>query len=298
MPPEGEPLNEAEIAKIERWIAQGAKDDTAAIAQSAAIPAPPRYRTLPSVTSLAWSPDSTLLAVTGSGEVVLHSNDGERIDGRLAGTAPRLESVAFSLDGKLLAVAGGAPSEFGEIQLWEVATRKLIRTIRTSNDSVFGVSFSPDATHIAVGCADKLVRAFDVGTGAEVMKCDNHIDWVFATAFTKDGARVVSGSRDKAVKLIDLSTGRLIDDINRPHEPVFSLVRHPREDLIAFGSEGGAIRLYRAEPRGGRLAEGDDKENSFVREFERIRGSVQALGFSADGEMLAAATAAGEWKIY
>jgi WD40 repeat protein len=130
------------------------------------------------------------------------------------------------------------------------------------------------------------------------MKCDNHIDWVFATVFTKDGARVVSVSRDKAVKLIDLSTGRLLDDINRPREPIFSLARHPHEDLIAFGSEAGTVRLHRAEPRGGRLAEGDDKENSFVREFERIRGPVHALGFSADGEMLAAASAAGEWKIY
>lgn len=298
MPPEGEPLNEDEVAKIERWIAQGARDDTSAAAEVPVVPAPPRYRLLPAVTSLAWSPDGSFLAVTGSGEIVLHSGDGERVTGRLVGTAPRVESLAFSPDGKLLAAAGGAPSEFGEIQLWEVAAQKLVRTIRTSKDSVFGVSFSPDATRVAVGCADKLVRAFDVATGAEVMKCDNHIDWVFATAFTKDGARVISVSRDKAVKLIDVSTGRLIDDINRPREPVFSLARHPREDWIAFGSDAGAVRLHRAEPRGGRLAEGDDKENSFVREFERIRGPVHALVFSADGEMLAAATAAGDWKIF
>lgn len=298
MPPEGEPLTGDEIAKIERWIAQGAQNDRAVAAEIPAAPEPPTYRSLPAVTSLAWSPDGTLLAVTGSGEVLFHSAADQHITGRLVGTAPRVESIAFSADGKLLAAAGGAPSEFGEIQLWEVGTQKLVRTIRTLSDSVFGVSFSPDGSRVAVGCADKLVRAFDAATGVEVMKCDNHIDWVFATAFTKDGARLVSVSRDKAVKLIDLSTGRLIDDINRPREPVYSLARHPREDLIAFGSEAGAVRLHRAEPRGGRLAEGDDKENSFVREFERIRGPVHALSFSADGEMLAAATAAGEWKIY
>ena len=298
MPPDGEPLSEDEVAKIARWIAQGAANDIATAEGSLAAAAPPRYRALPAIASVAWSPDGALLAVSGTGEVVLHQVDEQRIAGRLPGTAPRVESIAFSADGKLLAAAGGAPSEFGEIQLWEVGAQKLVRTIRTSTDSVFGVSFSPDASRVAVGCADKLVRAFDAGTGLEVMKCDNHIDWVFATAFTKDGARVVSASRDKAVKLIDLSTGRLIDDINRPREPVLSLARHPREDWIAFGSETGEIRLHRAEPRGGRLAEGDDKENSFVREFERIRGPVHALAFSGDGEMLAAATAAGEWKIY
>jgi len=296
MPPEGEPLIAEEIARIERWIAQGAKDDTPPPGEL--TPAAPVYRLLPAVVSLAWSPDAAILAVAGTGEVVLHSGDGERIVGRLLGTAPRIESIAFSADGKLLAACGGAPSEFGEIQLWNVAEQKLVRTIRTSRDSVFGVSFSPDATRVAIGCADKLVRAFDVATGAEVMKCDNHIDWVFATAFAKDGARVVSASRDKAVKLIELASGRLIDDINRPREPVLSLARHPKEDWVAYGSDAGAVRLHRIEPRGGRLAEGDDKENSFIREFERLKGAVQALAFSADGETLAVASVGGEWRTF
>lgn len=296
MPPEGDPLTVDETAKIERWIAQGAKDDTPPPVEVA--PTAPVYRLLPAVSSLAWSPDGALLAVAGTGEVVLHSGDGERIVARLVGTAPRIESLAFSKDGKLLAVCGGAPSEFGEIQLWNVADHKLTRTIRTSRDSVYGVSFSPDASRVAVGCADKLVRAFDVSTGAEVMKCDNHIDWVFATAFAQDGARVISASRDKAVKLIEVSSGRLIDDINRPREPILSLARHPKEDWVAYGSDAGAVRLHRVEPRGGRLAEGDDKENSFIREFERLKGPIHSLSFSADGEMLVVGSAGGEWRIF
>src|SRR5439155_26499100 len=100
-------------------------------------------------------------------------------------------------------------SEFGEIELWNPGTQQLVRSIHASNDSVFGLSFSPDQSQVAVGCADKTVRAFSVSDGKERMTCNNHIDWVFGTAFNQDGTRLVTVSRDKAVKLINVATGPL-----------------------------------------------------------------------------------------
>jgi WD40 repeat protein len=184
MPEDGEPLTRAEIALIERWIAEGAKDDTPEGPALHKLTAPPVYYSAPAVAALAWSPTGNLLAVAGYHEVLLHDPDGSEPVGRLVGNSPRVESLAFSSDGKLLAVAGGAASEYGEIQIWDVASRTLVRSIVTTTDSVFGVSFSPDASKVAVGCADKTVRAFSLSDGREVMKCDNHIDWVFATAFS------------------------------------------------------------------------------------------------------------------
>jgi WD40 repeat protein len=256
------------------------------------------YRTLPAISAFAWSPDGSVLAVAGFHEVLLHSGDGSRILGRLVGHSPRIESLVFSPDGKQLAVAGGAASEYGEIAIWDVATQQMVRSILTTKDSVFGVSFSPDGSRVAVGCADKTVRAFDVSDGREVMKCDNHIDWVYATCFSDDGKRLVSASRDRAVKLIDVATGRLIDDVNIPRDPVLGLARHPRENLVVFGDEKGGIRIHKMEPRGGRLAEGDNKENSYVRECERMPGAVHALAWSADGHWIAAGCATGETRVF
>lgn len=298
MPSEGDPLTKEEVAIIERWIAQGAKDDTPADAGIHKLSAPPVYRALPSVSALAWSPDGSVIAVAGYHEVLLHSSDGERLTGRLVGFSPSIASLAFSPDGRLLATAGGATSEYGEIQLWDVATQKLLRSIRTSNDTVFGVSFSPDGSRVAVGGADKLVRAFAVADGSEVMKCDNHIDWVFGTAFSNDGARLVTGSRDRAVKLIDVASGHLIDDVNKARDSVQCLTRHPREDLVVFGDDKGGLRIHKMEPRGGRLAEGDDKENSFLRECERMPGPVHGLAWSADGNLIGAACATGEVRLF
>ncbi len=298
MPDEGEPLTADEVAVFEKWIAQGAADDTPAGIPLRALAVPPVYHGAPAIAALAWSPDGSLLAVGGFHEVLLHDGSGSQLVARLPGSSPRIESIAFSADGKLLAVAGGAASEYGEIQIWDVATRKILRSIITTTDTVYGVSFSPDASKVAVGCADKTVRAFSVVDGAELMKCDNHIDWVFATAFSGDGTRLVSASRDRAVKLIDVASGRLIDDVNRPRDVALSLARNPRADEVAYGDDKGGVRIYRMEPRGGRLAEGDDKENSYVRECDRLPGAVPALAWSWDGSLIAAGCTSGEARVF
>jgi WD40 repeat protein/mono/diheme cytochrome c family protein len=297
MPKEGEPLNPAEIALIRRWIAEGAKADSPSAVSRRPV-SPPVYKTLPAIPAIAYSPDGTLLAIAGHHEVILRSADGAQVVARLIGDAPRVESLAFSTDGKLLAACGGAPSEFGEIQIWDVAARSLIRSIKTSNDTVYGVSFSPDATRVAVGCADKIIRAFSVTDGKQVMQCDNHIDWVFATAWSLDGTKVATASRDKALKLIDVATGHLIDDINQPREPLFALARSPKADVIVSGGENGQIYLHRMEPRGGRLSEGDNKELSAIKEVERLPGPAAAVAWSADGTRIAAGGTRGEVRVW
>jgi WD40 repeat protein len=297
MPKEGEPLTKAEIALLTRWIAEGAKDDSPA--QISRTPAtPPEYRSLPALPAIAFSPDGAVLAIAGHHEVILRSGDGQQLLARLLGESPRLESLAFSPDGKWLAACGGASSEFGEIQIWDVPTRALVRSIKTSNDTVYGVSFSPDGTRVAVGCADKLVRAFTVADGQEIMRCDNHIDWVFATAWTLDGTRLATASRDKALKLIEVKSGHLIDDINRQREPMLVLARNPKADVIFSGGENGGLWLHKMEPRGGRLAEGDDKELSAIKEIERLPGPVGAVAWSADGTRIAAGSPSGEVRVW
>ncbi len=298
MPRDGDPLTRSEVELISRWILEGAVADPSFDTGTRRPAEPPRYRALPASHALAFSPDGSWLAVPGRHEILLHHADGSGIASRLAGDSPRLESLAFSKDGTLLVACGGAVSEFGEIQIWDMASRELRRSIKTSSDSFYGVSLSPDNRLVAVGGADRLVRVFNIADGSEVMRCDNHLDWVFGTAFTNDSLRVATVSRDKAAKLIEIASGRLIDDINQTRDPLNCLVRHPIDDLIATGGMEGKIRLFRMEPRGGRLAEGDNREESFVREFEHMASPIQAIAFSPDDHFIACGGISGEVRIF
>jgi hypothetical protein len=297
MPKEGDPLSKDEIALIERWIRQGAKDDTPAEAASRYTKdQPPIYQAPPVISSVAYSPDGKTLAVSGYYEVLLHHADGSGIIDRLVGGFPRIESISFSPDGKLLATSGGAPAQFGEVQVWELSTNSLLHSFKLSNDSLYGISFSPDSQLIAFGCADKSVRIFSVIEGKELVKFDNHSDWVFGTTFTVDGKRILTGSRDKAMKLISVANGQFIDDINKLLEGVLCIARHPTKDQIAYGGELGTPRIYKIAENQGRTAANNDV--NLIREFERQPGSVHAIAYSPDGDLLAVGGVGGEVRLY
>lgn len=297
MPKEGDPLSAAEVALFERWIAEGAKDDTPADKKNPfKISEPPVYTSPGVISALTYSPDGEMFAISGYHETLLYKSDGSQLVARLIGDSPRIESLAFSKDGKWLAVSGGAPSLMGEVQIWDVEKRTLVRSLAVSSDSIYGVSFSPEGDRIACGGADKSVRLFNVADGKELFKFDNHSDWVFGTTFSVDGKRVLSGSRDRAMKLINASNAQLIDDINKLLENVLCIARHPKEDVIAYGGELGGLRTYKMQENQGRTAANNDV--NLVREYERQPSSVHAICYSPDGSLLAVGGAMDEIRIY
>ena len=85
MPEEGDKLTKDEVALFERWIAQGAKDDTPATANTFKLTEPPVYLAPPVLSALAYSPDGKLLAISGYHEVLLRSADGSNLVARLLG---------------------------------------------------------------------------------------------------------------------------------------------------------------------------------------------------------------------
>src|SRR5713226_6821452 len=146
--PFGSPaLPDDQIELFRRWIAAGGKDDTPPEArESAALDKPPVYHLAPVITAIAYSPDGSIVAISGYREVLLHKTDGSGMVARLVGLSDRIQSLQFSRDGKLLVAAGGTPARFGEVELWDVASRKLKHSVTLTNETVFGASLSPDAS--------------------------------------------------------------------------------------------------------------------------------------------------------
>jgi len=298
MPKEGDPLTQAEVAAFERWIAEGASDDTPEAAKNPfKLAKPPEYHAPPVISAMAFSPDGKMLAVSGYHEVLLHKPDGSGLVARLLGESPRIESLAFSSDGKQLMVAGGAPARFGEIQIWDVTTQQQLRSFKISPDSLYGATFSPDGKKIAMGAADRAVRVISAEDGKELLKFDNHGDWTFGAVFTRDGKRIVSCSRDKAMKLINVSNGQFIDDVNKLLEEILCFARNPMDDVVAYGGELGTPRIYRISDNQNRGGGNTARDANLLRELERQPSPVHAVAWSPDGARVVVGTS-GESRIY
>ena len=313
MPKNRPPLSDAQVKLVATWVQQGAADDTPPAARAAAVDAdhPPVYKAPPVVPSVAFSPDGRLLAVAGYHEVLLHAADGSGVAARLVGASERVQAVAFSPDGKRLAVAAGDPGRLGEVQVWDVAKRKLAVSAPVTFDTLYGLSWSPDGSKVAFGCADNTVRAIDPATGKQVLLMGTHSDLVLGTAFCRDGTHLLSVGRDMTLKLTEVPTQRFVDNVTsitpgalkgglmavdvRPVTTGRWFQKRPSDtptaprrlyDEVLVAGADGTPRLYkvhREEPR----KIGDDSNRLKV--FDPLPGRVSAVRFDPSGKRFAAA---------
>jgi WD40 repeat protein len=299
MPKGNDPLTAEQIDLLRAWIAEGAVDDTPVVADSISALEPPVYNAAPVISALAYSPDGETLAVSGYREILLHKSDGSKLLGRLVGESHRIEALAYSEDGAVLVASGGSPAQFGEVQLWDTASHTPIRTVRTTYDTVYGVSVSGDASLVAIGCGDNTARVLSAADGAERIRFENHGDWVFGTVFSTDSTHVVTAGRDGALKLIRVEDGAFVDDINASNKGyggVNCIARHPSEDQVLSAGDDRIPRLYRIF-RTTRRDVGNTDFN-LIRAFEAQGAPVTAVAFSPDGERVAIGSAAGEVRVY
>jgi WD40 repeat protein len=87
--------------------------------------------------------------------------------------------------------------------VWDVESKGCLLTLRGHVNEVFAAVFRPDASRIASGRRDGLVRLWDAATGEVLVRLPGHSDCVFSLAFSPDGKTLVSGSGDATLRLWD-----------------------------------------------------------------------------------------------
>jgi hypothetical protein len=290
MPKKRPPLAAAQIDTLKKWIAEGAHDDTPAAArEQVSMEQPPVYRQPPVVTSLDFSPDGKLLAVSGYHEALLFDTDSRELAARLVGLSERIQTVRFSPDGTTLLVTGGSPARLGEIQLWNVAEQKLRLSVPVGFDTLYGGSWSPDGKLCAFGGGDNIVRALDSSSGELVLFQGAHEDLVLDTVFSLDASHVVSVSRDRSMKLIEVKTQQFIDNITSITPGalkggLISVDRQPTSDVLLVGGADGAPRTYQMHRTKDRKI-GDDY--NLIKAYTSLAGRVCAVKWSRDGQRFA-----------
>jgi WD40 repeat protein len=124
--------------------------------------------------SLAWSPDSTLVAGAGcrGGILVWDAVTGTPVMPPLQGHKDKVKCIVFSSTGKFLVSCGSDK----EIILWDIKRRtgKERCTLSGHQGTVSCVSLSPDDEFIVSGSHDNTVRIWEVTTKQQVRVFENH----------------------------------------------------------------------------------------------------------------------------
>lgn len=184
-----------------------------------------------------------------------------------------LTDAAWSPRGGLLALAGA-----GGVSLYNAETLQVVRRIE-SPAGVLAVSFSPQASLLAAGCRDGLVRLWDARAGWSLRTLAGHQDLVNRIAFSPDGSLLASASADGSIRLWQVSTGIQLARFEGHAGGVPSLAFSPDGSLLASGSLDGTVRLWDLALK--------SSVGPAARVLERHQDWVLSVAFSPDGSLLA-----------
>ena len=239
------------------------------------------------VESLAYSPNGKLLASGSFQEAILWDAQTGMLVKRLPGFADRVVALAFSPDGKLLATGGGAPTQDGEIKIFNTATGNLVIEIQHGHsDQVFGVSFSPDGAKLATCGADKFVKVFAVPSGKFLKAFEGHTHHVLDVGWKADGKLLASGGADNVIKIWDYEKGEQLRSFGNHTKQITRLVFKGNTSEIATCSGDQTVRMWNVDNGGGGMTFGGS--NDFL----------YAVGISHDGKIVAAGGEEGIVRLY
>ncbi|MEZ5943570.1 MAG: c-type cytochrome domain-containing protein [Planctomycetaceae bacterium] len=159
----------------------------------------------------------------------------------------RVLALAFSPDGAKLVSGGGDPSRSGEVLLWDLASRNVVREFKEAHsDTVFDIEFSRDGKYIVTGAADKFVKVFNVESGEFVRAYEGHTNHVLGVAFQADGSSLASAGADNAIKIWNTETGEQRRTINNYGKQVTSIDFIGVTDKMISSGGDKTVRYHQA----------------------------------------------------
>lgn len=235
----------------------------------------------------------------------------------LGDAAVAVNGVAFNLDGKQLAVAGAD----GNVTVWSMVSGNVQWLLEGHRGGATSVAFGSGGFQLVAGTGAGFVWMWDTLTGEVSSGLQRHDGIAESVAFTEDFL-IASGGEDGSVRVWDMLDYAERTPLLEPNDvPVLSVAFSADGTLLAAAS-GNVIRVWDVEaatvvaelesevstidaisfrPNGSALVYGGADTAAWVWDLagdnrallEGHDGQVNALAYSADGNLIASGDASG-----
>ncbi|WP_404785203.1 hypothetical protein [Altericista sp. CCNU0014] len=231
------------------------------------------------MSGICFVPGTNIIAASGSHGIINLWDISEPMPQQpvksLVGHQNSVWSISCSKDGKIVTADRG-----GFLGLWNQDGTELRKPFRASNQSIFGVSFSPDGRTIAIARGDTIVELWSLD-GKE-FKSDKkkfntlgkHDNYVTSVSFSPNGQTIASTSADATVKLWSLD-GKELKTLQGHGDRVYSASFSPDGNMLASASDDNTIKLWNLQ----------QKPKTFLGHHD----SLWSVSFSPNGTTIASA---------
>ena len=188
----------------------------------------------------------------------------------LGGHADAIQDLEVTRDGKLLISAGA-----GEIVVRDIATQKIVQTIKTERQRTRVIATNPDATLLATGGHDGTLEIYDLGTGERQLQQDLGAQWIEYMQWSPDGKSILM----KVLKhpgggfvVWDVAEEKIVRSFEQGAQ---AFIFSPDGKRVAAGERNGKVTIF------------DFASGKVVNELQHApRDRVRVLAFSPDSSQL------------
>jgi WD40 repeat protein len=177
-----------------------------------------------------------------------------------------VNAVAVTADGKVVSA-----SKHNTIGVWDLPSRKFLRTLEGHSESVNDVAVTTDGKAVSAS-GDKTLKVWDLASGAIRPTVQSHTGAVTAVAVTTDN-KAISASTDHTLKVWDLSSASVIRTLEG-HKSMVWDVAVTTDGKVISASADHNLKIW------------DWSSGTLLRTLEGHRSEVHAVAVTADGRVV------------